>query len=64
MSGHDGYQTNLRWAFDPIALRLSISNDRLASDVTVMPLIAGSEYGQLLAVFAGRQHLTVRGRST
>jgi hypothetical protein len=49
----DGYQTNWRWAFDPIALRLSISNDRLASDVTVMPLIAGSEYGQLLAVSRG-----------
>ncbi len=49
----DGYQNSWRWAFDPIALRLSVSDNRLAADLTVMPLIAGSEYRPIIAVSRG-----------
>jgi hypothetical protein len=51
----DGYQRNWSWAFDPIALRLTFSAGRLAADLTVMPLIAGSEYREMLAVSRGAQ---------
>ncbi|MEN6448881.1 MAG: hypothetical protein ABFC96_00180, partial [Thermoguttaceae bacterium] len=40
----NGYQRNWRWAFDPIALRLTLDRHRLAADMTVMPLIWNSEY--------------------
>lgn len=40
----DNYQSNWRWAFDPIGLRLNLGNDKLAADLTVMPLIANSDY--------------------
>lgn len=40
----DGYQQNWRGVFDPIAARLSVLGDRLSADLTVMPLIAGTEY--------------------
>ena len=46
----DGYQRNWRWAFDPIALRLTLRQDRLAGDLTVMPLIAGTEYREFLSI--------------
>ncbi len=49
----DGYQTNWRWAFDPIALRLAVTGDRLAADLTVMPLIAASEYRPFIAISRG-----------
>jgi hypothetical protein len=49
-SWRDGYQRNWRWAFDPIALRLTLRQDRLAGDLTVMPLIAGSEYREFLSI--------------
>jgi len=49
----DGYQTNWRWAFDPIALRLSVDDHHLSADLTVMPLIAGSEYRRWIAVSRG-----------
>jgi hypothetical protein len=48
-----GYQRNWRWAFDPIALRIGVLNDKLAGDLTVMPLIAGSEYNRFIAVSRG-----------
>ena len=38
------YQSNWRWAFDPIALRLSVKDRQLAADLSVMPLIFGSDY--------------------
>lgn len=38
------YQSNWRWAFDPIALRLSVKDRQLAADLSVMPLIWGSDY--------------------
>ena len=40
----DGYQRNWSWAFDPIGVRLTLEGRRLAGDLTIMPLIAGSEY--------------------
>ncbi len=49
----NGYQTNWRWAFDPIALRIGIFDEKLAGDLTVMPLIARSEYNQFIAVSRG-----------
>ena len=49
----DRYQTNWRWAFDPIGIRITASADRLAADLTVMPLIAGSEYSRFVAISRG-----------
>ena len=49
----DGYQSNWSWAFDPIALRLGVTDTRLSADLTVMPLIARSEYRQMIAVSRG-----------
>jgi hypothetical protein len=52
-SWREGYQRNWRWAFDPIALRMTIQQKRLAADLTVMPLIFGSEYRDLVAISDG-----------
>src|SRR5208282_3338494 len=49
----EGYQRNWRWAFDPIALRLTFDAGHLAADLTVMPLIAASEYREMLEVSRG-----------
>jgi hypothetical protein len=49
----DGYQRNWSWAFDPIALRLSLPSGRIAADLTVMPLIDASEYRSLIASSRG-----------
>ncbi len=46
----DGYQQNWRWRFDPVALKLVFSPTGPEADLTVMPLIAGSEYRQLINV--------------
>ena len=40
----DGYQANWSWAFDPIALRLTVKESQLTTDLSVMPLIWGSRY--------------------
>ena len=39
-----------RWAafFDPIAARLVINKDRMEADITVLPLIGGSDYRRLI----------------
>ncbi len=47
------YQNNWRWAFDPVAVRLTLSDDLLAADMTVMPLIANTEYAQFIAITRG-----------
>jgi hypothetical protein len=52
-SWRNGYQRNFRWAFDPIALRLTLAADRLAADLTIMPLIAGSEYNTYIDLSRG-----------
>ncbi len=46
----DNYQQNWRGVFDPIALRLGVRPDRLSADLSVMPLIANSEYRTFLDV--------------
>ena len=47
------YQQNWRWAFDPIALRLTVGPERLALDLSIMPLIWGTEYRGLISVSQG-----------
>lgn len=49
----DGYQNNWRQFYDPIAIRFSIARDRLGAEMTIMPLIASSEYNSIMAVSAG-----------
>ncbi|MHB9078251.1 MAG: hypothetical protein ACYC3X_12235 [Pirellulaceae bacterium] len=49
----DRYQQNWRWAFDPIALRLAVQPQRLAMDLSIMPLIWGTEYRSLVSVSQG-----------
>ena len=51
----DGYQRNWSWGFDPIALRISLGKDKLAADMTVMPLILSSEYREFAVACPGRQ---------
>lgn len=49
----DTYQRNWDWAFDPIGLSLSLSKDRAAADLTVMPLIVGSSYAMWISAAQG-----------
>ncbi|MCC7294145.1 MAG: hypothetical protein IT449_18945 [Phycisphaerales bacterium] len=49
----ESYQRNWRDFFDPIAVRFTTQRDRLAADVSVMPLIAGSEYRDEIALARG-----------
>lgn len=49
----DGYQRNFSWAFDPIGLRFTIADDRLAADLTIMPLIDNTEYREFISVSQG-----------
>src|SRR5439155_25058633 len=49
----DGYERNWSWAFDPIALRLSLPPGSIAADLTVMPLIDASEYRSLFEASRG-----------
>lgn len=51
----DGYQRNWTGVFDPIGLRLIVQDEKLAGDLTVMPLIAGSDYRQFIAISQGAQ---------
>jgi hypothetical protein len=51
----DSYQLNWRWAFDPIALRIGVDPGKLAADLTIMPLIAGSDYHELIAISRGAE---------
>jgi hypothetical protein len=49
----DSYEQNWRWFFDPIAVKFSITPKSLAADVTVMPLIWGSDYRDMIAIAQG-----------
>ncbi len=49
----DRYQNNWRWAFDPIGLRIGISDKKLSGDLTVMPLIIGSDYREFVNISRG-----------
>jgi len=51
----NGYERNWTGVFDPIGLRLGIRKDKLSADLTVMPLIGGTEYRQMIAVSRGAQ---------
>jgi len=46
----DGYQANFSRFFDPIAVRFTVKPDRIAADVTVMPLIEASLYREPMQV--------------
>jgi len=49
----NGYQTNWRGTFDPIALQLAVRPaGRMAADLTVMPLIASSDYRDFISLVA------------
>jgi hypothetical protein len=49
----EGYQRNWANFFDPIAIRFTVNASRLAADMTVMPLIAGSQYNQFIELSKG-----------
>jgi len=49
----DGYQRNWSWAFDPIALSLTVTKTSLGADLTVMPLIGNSEYRRWVGISQG-----------
>jgi hypothetical protein len=49
----DGYQQNWRWAFDPIAARLTLDAERAAMDLSVVPLILGTDYRTWLSFAEG-----------
>jgi len=52
----DGYQRNWSNFFDPIAVRLTVGEEALGFDLTVMPLIVGSDYREFSTI-AGDSHL-------
>ena len=43
------------WAFDPIGLRIGLGKQKLAADLTVLPLIVASQYNQFTKVSRGRE---------
>lgn len=49
----NGYQANWSNYFDPIALRIAIDDVALDTDLTVMPLIAGSDFREFTEVTEG-----------
>jgi len=48
-----GYERNWSRYFDPIAVSFSVRQQQLSADLSVMPLIAGSEYREFLAIASG-----------
>lgn len=48
-----GYEQNFSQFFDPIAIRLSISPQKIGAELTVMPLIAGTSYREAIALGTG-----------
>lgn len=50
------YQSGWRRFFDPIAIRLTVAQDRVAADVTVRPLTIGSDYREFIEI-AGNKAL-------
>jgi hypothetical protein len=48
-----GYERNWSTFFDPIAARLFASGEKLAVDLTVMPLIEFSDYREMVAISRG-----------
>jgi hypothetical protein len=48
-----GYERNWTWAFDPMGLRLTVREEEVAADLTVMPLIFGTQYRQFVSITEG-----------
>jgi hypothetical protein len=44
------YQSNWAAFFDPIAAKLYVDKDKLTADITILPLIGGSDYNQMIEV--------------
>ncbi len=51
----NGYESNWRQFFDPIGVRMAVTPEKLALDLTVMPLIGGSEYRQFIEIVGKAQ---------
>jgi len=51
----DGYQRYWSNFFDPIAVRFQVTDSVLSTDVTVMPLIARSDYNSFIQVSKGSE---------
>ncbi len=51
----EGYQRNWSQFFDPIAVSFSIRDDKLAADVTVMPLIDSTSYREFIEIVSGAE---------
>jgi hypothetical protein len=51
----EGYEQNWTRYFDPIAVRFSTTARRLAAELTVIPLIAGTEYRDVVGLTRGGQ---------
>ena len=49
----DSYQQNWSQYFDPIAARFSVSSNRVSAEMTVMPLIARTEYAEIAGLSTG-----------
>ncbi len=49
------YQSRWRRYFDPIAVRFSLKKGAVAMDMTVMPLIAGTDYRDLIELTRGAE---------
>ena len=49
----DNYQSYWRQFFDPIAVRFSVDKQRVAADVSVMPLIQQSDYRDMIRLTNG-----------
>ena len=47
------YQRNWREFFDPIAIRFTVDDSQVALDMSVMPLIASSDYREFISVTEG-----------
>ncbi len=50
-----GYERNWTWAFDPMALRLSVRENRVSADLTVMPLIVATQYRPMVSITQGAE---------
>ena len=49
----DSYQQNWQQFFDPIALRFAMEGRKLKAEITVMPLIARSDYNDIIRLTSG-----------
>ena len=49
----DSYETNWRGVFDPIAIRLGVHDKKISADLTVMPLIWGTDYRSMIDITSG-----------